>query len=132
MISGLALGRNSLAGMITRGLAEMSRLVAAKKGKPFTVYGLAGIGDLVLTCTSSQSRNYTLGYRLAKGETLEDITASTPAIAEGVVNTGTILNLARQHGVEMPIISAVNGIIQDHYTPWQAVDMLMGRVLKPE
>ncbi|MDR1397776.1 MAG: NAD(P)-dependent glycerol-3-phosphate dehydrogenase [Desulfarculales bacterium] len=132
MISGLSLGHNSLAGMITRGLAEMGRLVVAKKGKPATVYGLAGIGDLVLTCTSAQSRNYTLGYRLAKGETLEEITASTPAIAEGVVNTGTILNLAHQHGVEMPIISAVNGVVRDHYTPWQAVDMLMGRVLKPE
>jgi glycerol-3-phosphate dehydrogenase (NAD(P)+) len=132
MISGLSLGHNSLAGMITRGLAEMGRLVAAKKGQPFTVYGLAGIGDLVLTCTSSQSRNYTLGYRLAKGETLEEIMASTPSIAEGVVNTGTILNLAGRYGVEMPIIGAVNGIICEQYTPWQAVDMLMGRVLKPE
>ena len=132
MIAGIALGHNSLSGMITRGLAEMGRLVEARKGKPSTVYGLAGIGDLVLTCTSRQSRNYTLGYRLGQGEKLADIIASTPSIAEGVVNTGTILNLARQSNVEMPIISAVSGVINGHFTPWQAVDMLMSRNLKPE
>ncbi len=132
MIAGLKLGHNSLAGMITRGLAEMGRLVQAKKGQPATVYGLAGIGDLVLTCTSQQSRNHALGFRLAQGEKLGDIIASSPAIAEGVANTGTVLGLARKLNVEMPIISAVNGVIQEHYTPWQAVDMLMSRDLKSE
>jgi glycerol-3-phosphate dehydrogenase (NAD(P)+) len=132
MISGLKLGHNSLAGMITRGLVEMGRLVQAKKGLPATVYGLAGIGDLVLTCTSRQSRNHTLGRRLAEGEKLADITASTPAIAEGVVNTGTVLNLARRFGVEMPIITCVEGVIKGHYTPWQAIDILMNRDLKSE
>lgn len=132
MIAGLQLGHNSLAGMITRGLKEMGRLVQAKKGKPSTVYGLAGIGDLVLTCTSQQSRNHRLGFRLAQGENLADIIASSPAIAEGVANTGTVLGLARQLKVEMPIINAVNGVINNHYSPLQAVDMLMSRDLRSE
>ena len=132
MLAGLKLGQNSLAAMITRGLAEMSRLVRAKKGQASTLLGLAGIGDLMLTCTSKQSRNFTLGYRLSQGENLDEIIASTPAIAEGVVNTSTILSLAASLDVEMPIIESVYQVIYRHQTPWQAIDRLTSRDLKSE
>jgi len=132
MVAGLKLGHNVMAAMITRGLAEMTRLGLAVGAKPATMAGLAGLGDLVLTCTGGLSRNRTVGTRLAQGETIEAITASMRQVAEGVKNTKTVLDLASRHGVEMPIIEAVRGVLHEGLTPLQALHELMTREPKPE
>lgn len=110
-VEGLGLGTNSLAALITRGLAEMGRLVVAMGGQPATLAGLAGLGDLVLTCTGGLSRNRRVGLELAQGRSLEEILASTRMVAEGVETTRVALDLAMQHGVEMPIAQAVAGML---------------------
>ncbi len=132
MVGGLGLGANCLAALITRGLAEMSRLVKAKGGQERTMAGLGGLGDLVLTCTSTQSRNYTVGMRLARGESLEEILGSMRAVAEGVRNTPVVLELARRVGVEMPIVEAVGEVLGGRLTPARALERLMARELKEE
>jgi glycerol-3-phosphate dehydrogenase (NAD(P)+) len=100
---GLGLGNNTLAALITRGLAEIGRLAVALGGDPRTLSGLAGLGDLVLTCTGSLSRNRRVGVELARGRRLAEIVASTKMIAEGVETTYAAVELARRHDVEMPI-----------------------------
>lgn len=132
MVAGLELGYNSQAAMITRGLAEMTRLAMARGGQLATLSGLAGLGDLVLTCTGNLSRNRTVGKRLALGETIEQIQASTRTVAEGVKNTLTVLQIAKRAGVEMPIVQAVKGVIYDGVTPGDALLSLMTRSLKRE
>ena len=132
MVAGLELGYNSQAALITRGLAEMTRLAMAKGGQLATLSGLAGLGDLVLTCTGHLSRNRTFGQRLAKGETAEQIQASTRTVAEGVRNTLTISELARRSGVEMPIVEAVRRVIYEGLSPADALIELMSRELKQE
>lgn len=133
MVQGLKLGHNTLAALITRGLAEMTRLAMARGGQMATLAGLAGLGDLVLTCTSPQSRNYLVGQRLGLGEKIPEITASLGgAVAEGVHNTRTVLDLARRSEVEMPIIAAVHAVIYEDHPPHQALDALMTRSLKAE
>ncbi len=132
MVAGLELGHNAMAAMITRGLAEMTRLSLAKGGQMATMAGLAGLGDLVLTCTGSLSRNRTVGFRLARGEGIDDITASMRQVAEGVKNTSTVLALAQSLGVEMPIIEAVKAVLHEGKAPIEALHELMGRELKPE
>jgi glycerol-3-phosphate dehydrogenase (NAD(P)+) len=132
MVAGLKLGHNTLAALITRGLAEMTRLSQALGGQLVTTSGLAGLGDLVLTCTSPQSRNYSVGLRLAGGEAIADITASMKNVAEGVRNTLTVLELASRAGVEMPIIAAVHRVIYQGVAPTQALHELMSRQLRPE
>jgi glycerol-3-phosphate dehydrogenase (NAD(P)+) len=132
MVTGLKLGHNTLAALITRGLAEMTRLAMARGGQLATLSGLAGLGDLVLTCTSPQSRNYSVGVRLAQGESIEQITSSMPNVAEGVRNTRTVLHLAEQAQVEMPIIQAVYRVIYQGQHPRQALHELMTRDLKAE
>ncbi|MBI5523062.1 MAG: NAD(P)-dependent glycerol-3-phosphate dehydrogenase [Desulfarculus sp.] len=132
MVAGLKLGHNTLAALITRGLAEMTRLAMARGGQLATLSGLAGLGDLVLTCTSPQSRNYGVGVRLAQGETIAQITGSMANVAEGVRNTRTVLSLASQAQVEMPIIQAVHQVIYQGQHPRQALHELMTRDLKAE
>jgi len=132
MVAGLGLGHNTVAALITRGLAEMMRLSQAKGGQLATCAGLSGLGDLVLTCTGDLSRNRTVGYRLGKGETIEQITSSMKTVAEGVHNTKTILELARRFQVEMPIIQAVYEVIYQGKPPLKALQELMSRGLKPE
>ncbi len=132
MVAGLKLGHNVMAAMITRGLAEMTRLGLALGAEPATMAGLAGLGDLVLTCTGGLSRNRTVGTRLARGETIEAITASMRQVAEGVKNTKTVLDLASRHNVEMPIIEAVRGVLEQRLTPLKALNELMTREPKPE
>lgn len=132
MVAGLQLGHNTLAALITRGLAEMTRLAMARGGQLATLSGLAGLGDLVLTCTSPQSRNYSVGARLALGESIDQITASMANVAEGVRNTRTVLRLASQAQVEMPIIQAVYRVIYQGQPPRQALHQLMTRDLKAE
>lgn len=132
MVAGLKLGHNTLAALITRGLAEMSRLSLARGGQLVTLSGLAGLGDLVLTCTSPQSRNYSVGLRLGQGESIAQITASMKNVAEGVVNTATVLELAARAEVEMPIIEAVHRVIYQGISPTQALHELMARQLRAE
>ena len=130
--AGLGGGLNTLAALITRGLAEMCRLGVAMGAKASTFSGLAGMGDLVLTCTGTLSRNRTVGYRLGQGEALEDILGEMSAVAEGVATAHAVHDLAAQYGVEMPIAEEVFGIVSLGADPEQALKNLMQRDLKPE
>ncbi len=132
MCAGLELGHNTLAALITRGLAEMTRLSQAKGGQLATLSGLAGLGDLVLTCTSELSRNRTVGFRLGQGESIDQITASMQMVAEGVINTKTVSALAQEAGVEMPITQAVYQVIYQGRKPREVLQELMTRQLKAE
>ena len=131
-ISGLGLGDNTRAALITRGLAEIARLVKAMGGRSRTVAGLAGVGDMVLTCTSMTSRNFSVGYRLGEGESLDDITKSMKMIAEGVKTAISAVALAEREGVDMPICAAMYAILYRNLPPADAVRMLMTRGLKHE
>ncbi len=130
--AGLGGGLNTLAALITRGLAEMRRLGVAMGARAATFSGLAGMGDLVLTCTGTLSRNRTVGYRLGQGESLEDILAEMSAVAEGVATSHAVHDLAARYGVEMPIAEEVFGILNLGTDPEQALKNLMQRDPKPE
>jgi glycerol-3-phosphate dehydrogenase (NAD(P)+) len=132
VIEGLGLGHNPMAAMITRGLAEMSRLALACGGRGETLAGLAGMGDLVLTCTGGLSRNRSVGVELGKGRKLTEILQSMHEVAEGVKTTEATVELAQQHGVEMPITLQVQRILQDQISPRDAIRELMERSLKSE
>ena len=123
MAEGMGLGDNTKASLITRGLAETARLGVALGADPLTFSGLAGLGDLVATCTSPLSRNRTFGEKLGRGETLEDILARKQQTAEGVKSCRSILDLARKHDVDMPITEHVVAVVHEGMTP---VDMLKG------
>ena len=129
---GLGLGNNARAALITRGLAEMARLGMALGADPLTFQGLAGIGDLVLTCTGDLSRNRTLGLRLGKGENLTRITSSSPMVAEGVKTTRSALGLARREGVELPITEEIEKVLFESRDPLAALKVLMTRAPKGE
>jgi len=129
---GLGLGNNARAALITRGLAELARLGVALGADPLTFQGLAGVGDLVLTCTGDLSRNRTLGLRVGQGEKLADITASTPMIAEGVKTTKSARGLARREGVEMPITEEIYEVLYNSRGAMQALKTLMSRSPKKE
>jgi glycerol-3-phosphate dehydrogenase (NAD(P)+) len=129
---GLGLGYNARAALITRGLAEMSRLGVALGARERTFSGLSGLGDLVLTCTGPLSRNYTVGLELGRGRTIEDIVSSMKTVAEGVKTSRAVLALAGREDVEMPIAKAVSSVIEGRRSPMDAVSELMGRELKEE
>ena len=129
---GLGFGHNTRAALITRGLAEMTRLGKALGADPATFAGLAGMGDLVLTCTGDLSRNRSVGIRIGRGETLEEILTSMTMVAEGVKTTRSAWMLAQRHGVEMPIIEQVYRIIHQGRPARQAVIELMTRNPKAE
>jgi glycerol-3-phosphate dehydrogenase (NAD(P)+) len=129
---GLGLGFNPRAALITRGLAEITRLGVALGASPLTFAGLAGLGDLVLTCTGALSRNRALGVEIGKGATLEDLLASRETVAEGVVTTQSAHALAAREGIEMPIIAAVHRILFEQQPPRRAISELMTRELRPE
>jgi glycerol-3-phosphate dehydrogenase (NAD(P)+) len=129
---GLELGLNARAALITRGLAELARLGIALGADPLTFQGLAGVGDLVLTCTGDLSRNRTLGLRLGKGEKLSEITASTPMVAEGVKTTRSAHGLAKREGVEMPITAEIFQVLYGSRNPLEALKTLMNRSPKSE
>lgn len=129
---GLGLGSNTRAALISRGLAEITRLATALGGNPRTLAGLAGLGDLVLTCTGDLSRNRQVGIELARGQTLSDIVSSMRMVAEGVQTTFAAVELARLHGVEMPIAQQMNAILRDGRPPREAIRELMERSLKGE
>jgi glycerol-3-phosphate dehydrogenase (NAD(P)+) len=129
---GLDLGRNARAALVTRGLAEITRLGTAMGGRPETFAGLAGLGDLVLTCTGDLSRNREVGMRLAAGKPLEDILAGLGHVSEGVLSARAALGHARDHGVEMPITEAVCAVLFDARPPREAVQQLLARDPRPE
>lgn len=128
----LGVGRNALAALITRGLAEIQRLGVAMGGDPATFSGLAGLGDLVLTCTGDLSRNRRTGLALGRGERLADLVARSPHVAEGVTTAGSARDLARKLGVELPIVDEVWRVLYDEGSPREAVDRLLGRPLGSE
>lgn len=132
MADGLGYGDNTKAMLVTRGLAEMTRLAVALGGNPLTCSGLAGMGDLVATCISRQSRNRHVGEQLGRGRTLDEVVAGTRMVAEGVKSSGAIAELAASHGVEMPIVEHVVKIVHQGADPLQVVRALMGREPKPE
>jgi glycerol-3-phosphate dehydrogenase (NAD(P)+) len=129
---GLGLGHNAVAALITRGLAEISRLATAMGGLPKTLSGLAGLGDLVLTCTGDLSRNRQVGLELAKGRKLDDIIESMKMVAEGVKTTVATVDLARKYSVEMPIAEQMHAMLQLGRSPQEAIRRLMERTLKGE
>jgi glycerol-3-phosphate dehydrogenase (NAD(P)+) len=129
---GLGLGHNSRAALVTRGLAEISRLGIKLGARPATFFGLAGIGDLVLTCTGDFSRNRSVGLRLGRGEKLKGILASMNMVAEGVKTTRAAYQLSLREQVEMPIVVQVYGILYEDQNPRRAVRHLMTRDLRSE
>jgi glycerol-3-phosphate dehydrogenase (NAD(P)+) len=129
---GLGLGNNSIAALITRGLAEITRLAVAMGGRPSTLAGLAGLGDLVLTCTGDLSRNRGVGIELAKGRKLADIVSGMTMIAEGVETTSAAVDLARKYNVDLPITEQMDSILRRGRSPREAIRELMERTLKNE
>ncbi|HLY38717.1 MAG TPA: NAD(P)H-dependent glycerol-3-phosphate dehydrogenase, partial [Candidatus Binatia bacterium] len=129
---GLGFGHNTRAALITRGLAEITRLAVQLGADRQTLAGLSGLGDLVLTCTGDLSRNRTVGLRLGRGERLRDIVASMKEVAEGVHNTRSVQALAQSVGVEMPITEQMHLLLYEDKPPLQAVIGLMTRGLKRE
>jgi glycerol-3-phosphate dehydrogenase (NAD(P)+) len=124
---GMGMGDNTKASLITRGLAETTRLGLAMGADPYTFAGLAGMGDLVATCSSPQSRNRTVGFRLGQGQTLEEIVADLKMVAEGVKSSQACVELGRLHGVEMPIVEQVAAVVHDGVTAAAALDNLLAR-----
>jgi glycerol-3-phosphate dehydrogenase (NAD(P)+) len=129
---GMGLGDNTRALLITRGLAEIARLGAALGADQYTFAGLAGLGDLVVTCNSPLSRNRTFGENLGRGMTLHEVIAITKQTAEGVKSSGSVLELARRHGVEMPITGVVDSVMRDGLAIEKAAQLLASRSTKPE
>ncbi|TJZ90693.1 NAD(P)H-dependent glycerol-3-phosphate dehydrogenase [Actinacidiphila oryziradicis] len=129
---GMGLGDNTKASLITRGLAETTRLGQAMGADPYTFAGLAGMGDLFATCSSPLSRNHTFGADIGRGMTLQETIAATKRTAEGVKSCESVLDLARRHGIDMPITEMVVDIVHDGKPPQVAVKELMSRSAKPE
>lgn len=132
VVEGLGFGNNTRAALITRGLAEITRLGITLGAEPATFSGLAGMGDLILTCTGALSRNRSVGIELAAGRTLDEILASMTMVAEGVRTARSARELAQRHGVEMPIVDAVHGVLYEGLPAREAVEGLMLREPKPE
>jgi glycerol-3-phosphate dehydrogenase (NAD(P)+) len=129
---GLGLGSNATAALVTRGLAEMTRLVLACGGRRETMSGLAGLGDLVLTAYGNASRNRRVGLELGRGRKIEEITAGMRAIAEGVKTTKSTVQLAQRLGIEMPIAERMYAVLYEGLRPQEAITDLMERKLKEE
>ncbi|GGF31015.1 glycerol-3-phosphate dehydrogenase [NAD(P)+] [Aliidongia dinghuensis] len=132
IVSGRGLGDNARAALITRGLAEMVRLAVAKGGKPETLMGLSGLGDLVLTCTAMQSRNCSLGAALGQGRSLADVLGERRSVAEGVASAAAVAALAARLGLDMPIVAAVDAILHRGAAIDTAISSLLARPFKAE
>jgi len=132
VLHGLGLGSNVTAALITRGLAEMTRLAVAMGGRPLTLAGLAGLGDLVLTCTGDLSRNRMVGVELARGRKLDEIVSSMKMVAEGIKTTNAAVDLAQRFSVEMPIARQMFEMLHFGISPREAIQRLMERSLKGE
>jgi glycerol-3-phosphate dehydrogenase (NAD(P)+) len=131
-VEGLGLGHNALAALITRGLAEMSRLACAEGGRRDTLAGLSGLGDLVLTCTGELSRNRRVGVELGRGRAIDEILGGMRMVAEGVRTTGAALALGARHGIELPIAAQMQEVLEGRTPPQSAVEALMGRRQRAE
>jgi glycerol-3-phosphate dehydrogenase (NAD(P)+) len=129
---GLEFGDNAKSALITRGLAEITRLGVAMGGRTETFLGLTGVGDLITTCISRHGRNRAVGERIARGETLQQVTASMEQVAEGIRTAGPACALAERHGVEMPITEGVRAILFERADPLTVAQELMERAPKPE
>ena len=132
VLDGLGLGFNPRAALITRGLAEMTRLGVALGAEPLTFAGLAGMGDLVLTCTGSLSRNRTVGVEIGQGRPVAEVLHARETIAEGVVTTQSAHALAQARGVDMPIVRSMHRILFEAMPPRDAIADLMARALRAE
>jgi glycerol-3-phosphate dehydrogenase (NAD(P)+) len=132
VVEGLGLGRNAMAALITRGLAEISRLASAEGARRETLAGLSGLGDMVLTCTGDLSRNRHVGIELGRGRRLEDILGGMRMVAEGVPTTRAALALGARHGLELPIAAQMSAVLDGRVSPLDAVEMLMGRRQRAE
>lgn len=132
MAKGLGFGDNTLAALVTRALAELTRLGVALGGEPVTFAGLAGMGDLIATCMSATSRNYRVGYGLGQGRTLQEVTDEMQMVAEGIKTTRAVLDLAARAGVEVPISEQVGRVLYEEAAPSEAVLALMSRAPKDE
>ncbi len=132
VLHGMGLGHNPMAALITRGLAEMTRLAVAMGGQPPTLAGLAGLGDLVLTCNGDLSRNRTVGVELAHGRKIEEIVSSMKMVAEGIKTTNAAVDLAKRYSVEMPISQQMFQVLNFGVSPRDAIQRLMERALKGE
>jgi glycerol-3-phosphate dehydrogenase (NAD(P)+) len=129
---GLGFGGNTGAALVTRGLAEMTRLTVALGGRRDTPGGLAGLGDLILTATGPLSRNRSVGVELGRGRPLAEILAGMRMVAEGIGTTAAVLALARRHGIETPIAEQVHAVLHQVRAPREAIRELMDRPLKQE
>jgi glycerol-3-phosphate dehydrogenase (NAD(P)+) len=132
VVEGLGLGHNAMAALITRGLAEISRLACAEGARRETLAGLSGLGDLVLTCTGDLSRNRHVGLELGRGRRLDDILSHMHMVAEGVRTTGAALALGARHGLELPIAAQMSAVLDGRTSPLEAVETLMGRRQRAE
>ena len=132
MAAGLGFGDNARASVITRGLAETARLGSAMGADTLTFSGLAGLGDLVATCSSPLSRNRSFGEKLGRGMTVDEVAASTRQVAEGVKSCQSIMDLAHAHDVEMPIVEHVAALVRNEMTPREMLTSLVSRAAKPE
>jgi glycerol-3-phosphate dehydrogenase (NAD(P)+) len=132
VLHGMGLGHNAMAALITRGLAEITRLAVAMGAKSQTLAGLAGLGDLVLTCTGDLSRNRAVGIELARGRRLDEIVASMKMVAEGINTTDVVVDLAKRYSVEMPIAGQMHQVLHAGSSPQEAIRRLMERSLKGE
>lgn len=132
MASGLGFGDNTKATIITRGLAETTRLAMALGADPRTLSGLAGVGDLIATCMSPLSRNHSFGVKVGQGMTVAEVTEQTKQTAEGVKSCASILDLARSHGVDVPITEQVNRVVHEGISPMDMVGVLLARARKAE
>jgi len=132
VVEGLGLGHNAMAALITRGLAEISRLACAEGGRRDTLAGLSGLGDLVVTCTGDLSRNRHVGVELGRGRKLSHILGDMHMVAEGVRTTGAALALGARHGIELPIAAQMAAVLDGRSSPLEAVETLMGRRQRAE
>ena len=132
VVEGAGLGHNSMAALITRGLAEISRVAGAEGGRRDTLAGLSGLGDLVLTCTGDLSRNRHVGIELGRGRPLNEILSGMRMVAEGVRTTGAALALGARHGIELPIAAQMAAVLEGRRSPLEAVEALMGRRQRAE
>lgn len=132
ILEGMGLGDNPKAALITRGLAEMTRLGMRLGANPMTMSGLAGLGDLVLTCTSRQSRNFQVGLKLGQGQPLAQILGGMQMVAEGVKTSQAVHLLAKRLGVDMPLVEAMYRILYENFSPKEAIKKMMSRELKDE
>ena len=132
VVEGIGLGHNSMAALITRGLAEISRLACAEGGRRETLAGLSGLGDLVLTCTGDLSRNRHVGVELGRGRSLTEILEGMRMVAEGVRTTSAALALGVRHGIELPIAAEMSAVLENRRSPREAVEALMGRRQRAE